>query len=155
GRLASLTGKYEVNINGFSNVWLAGTSGGLNVITLTTPSYAITAPGFAASQNYVFNGPLSRPMALYWLRQIVVQIDPKLATAKNAETLAILLRNDVHNWIRVGANSASWGGLDAYERAVQSVLTQNEPLLCGGMQMLYADLLEAFGLQGRYVALWA
>src|SRR5262249_18952703 len=43
GRLASLTGKYEVNIGGFSNVWLAGTSGGLNVITLTAPAYGITA----------------------------------------------------------------------------------------------------------------
>jgi hypothetical protein len=155
GRLASLTARYEVNIGGFSKVYLAGTSGGLNVITLTAPSYAITAPGFAASQNYFFNAPLARPMALYWLKQIALQIDPKLATTTNAVSLAIMLRNDVHNWIRKGANSASWGGLDAYTRAIEATLTQREPLLCGGLQMLYTDLLEAFGLQGRYVALWA
>ena len=35
-----------------------------------------------------------------------------------------------------------------------AVVTREEPVICGGMMMLYVDLCQAFGLEARYVGLY-
>ena len=154
GRLNSMTGNYVLNISSFNSVDLSGAAGGLNVITLTNPAYTINSTGFVSSSTFV-QKPLTRAQALPMLKQVAEQVDPALATTTDPTALAILLRNDVQKGITVGANTTEWTSVDAYERYVQAILTGQQPVLCGGTQILYADLLEAFGLQGRYIDLFA
>jgi hypothetical protein len=154
GRMTSLTATYELNISAFSNVNMSGAAGGLNVITLSNLGYAISYSGFVSSSNFVHQ-PMARSQALVLLKQVALAVDPALASVTDPTTLAIMLRNDAHNGVRIGVTSSRWESNDAYERFVQAVLTQQEPLICGGEQILYVDLLQAFGLQGRYVDLFA
>ena len=153
GRLKSLTGNYVLNISDFNHVNLSGVASGLNVITLTNPAYFISSTGFVSSSTFT-NQPLTRAQSLPLEKQLAEEVDPALATTTDPTTLAILLRNDVQHDITLGPNTTEWTSVDAYERYVQAVLTEQQPLICGGMQMLYTDLLDAFGLQARYVGLF-
>lgn len=153
GRLTTLTAKFELNISKFNKVSLSG-AGGLNVITLAKLNYAIAYPGFIPISSFL-RGPMDRAHSLAMLKQIATAVDPALARVKDPTTLAIMLRNDVHNGIRLGVTTPLWQRNDAYDRYIQAVLTQQEGSICGAMQILYVDLLQAFGLKGRYVGLFA
>lgn len=153
GRLTTLTAKFELNISKFSKVVVSG-AGGLNVITLAKLNYAIAYPGFIPISNFL-RGPMDRAHALVALKQIAIAVDPALARVKDPTTLAIMLRNDVHNGIRLGVTTPLWQRNDAYTRYIQAILTQQEGSICGAMQILYTDFLQAFGLKGRYVGLFA
>ena len=153
GRLSSLSGIYVLNLSAFNNINLSGTAGGLHVITLTNLDYTIADTGFVSSSTFVTT-PLTRVLALPILKQLAEKIDPALATTSDPTMLAILLRNDVGKGTTVGVNTAEWTGADAYEGYVQAIVTGQQPLICGGTQILYTDLLDAFGLQARYVDLF-
>jgi hypothetical protein len=143
----------STTVRGFAQVNVHGT--GLNVLRLSPVTHGLSAPGFVPPAALVFDAPLPRDWALYWMRQVALQVDPLLATAPNPLILAARLRDHVYRRVVVGANRPQWGALDAYERYLRAVVTREEPLICGGMSIVYADLCAAFGLEARYVGLYA
>jgi hypothetical protein len=155
GRLTSLDAHYDVILSSFERIAATAANNVLNVMTVTNSAYSLSLAGFTSSTKFFNVQPQTRAQALVQLKQLALQLDPALATAPDPLTLALMLRNDVHNEIQVGSNSITWQGTGAYKRLLLSVLIQQEPLLCGGMQILYTDVLAAFGLQARYVALFA
>lgn len=153
--LYSALGTYQSTVTGFKIVNLNGRQGGSNLITiLVSRTYQLSYSRFTIASDLAFNYTLARAQALYWMKRIALRIDPALGRARSTTELAILLRNHVYQIAMLGSSSDAWTAADAYSRYL-SVLTHHEPILCQGLQFLYTDLLNAFGLRARYVSLWA
>jgi hypothetical protein len=153
--LTSLNAEYDMYLCSFQNVNVTGSPTAFNLSTVSTHSYALSLTNFTSSTKFLSLQPQTRAQSLADLKQLLVLIDPTLATTTDPMTLAIRLRNDIHQEVPIGSNSIKWQGAGAYGRFLLTVVLQQEPVICGGWQILYTDMCQAFGLQARYVDLWA
>jgi hypothetical protein len=153
--LYSALGEYQTTAVGFRAMNVVGSKGGYNLVTiLASRTYTLTYSRFSLASSLAFGYKLPRAQALYWMKRIALLVDPALGRARDATELAILLRNHIYQVSLYGVNSAGWTANDAYSRYLK-VLTHHEPIICQGLQIVYTDLLHAFGLQARYVSMWA
>jgi len=86
----------------------------------------------------------------------VLQLDPSLAQITDRLNLAIALRDWVNHRFRLGAGAITpWVTEDAYTRFMAAIVYRTQSILCQGVQIVFADVLNAFGLAARYVSLFA
>ena len=146
--------RWELTIYNANVIGISGVQGGLNILTRDAYSYTLYYNSFFPDTNYDFDGSLTRPQALYWIKQIALQIDPTLGSGTSTQ-IATKLRDFVHYRVNIASNTTAWPAQDAYGRFLQAIVSRKEGVLCQGMVWLYRDLLEAFGIVGREVGLFA
>lgn len=84
------------------------------------------------------------------LRDEVLAAEPRLQSAKSDWEVAVLLRNHAYSSTKVGPGSVA---LPFTLESYQEVRSGSQDLLCYGMSVLYSAMLQAFGLESRFVDL--
>jgi len=145
---------WELTVYNAEVIGISGVQGGLNVLTRDPYAYTLYYNGFYPDTNYAFGSKLTRPVALYWIKQIALQLDPTLGNFSGMP-LAGKLMDFIHDRVNIAPNTTAWPSQDAYGRFLQAIVSRKEGVLCQGMAWLYRDLLEAFGIAGREVSMFA
>jgi hypothetical protein len=147
---------YEVQFSGFHQVHIDDTSGGTNLFIGSPIAYQLDISGFTPASQY---HPLAgqRLVGVFAkIRAVVLQLDPSLAQITDRLNLAIALRDWVNHRFRLGEGvTAPWVTKDAYTRFLAAIVYRTQSILCQGVQVVFADVLNAFGLAARYVDLFA
>ena len=147
---------YQVQLTGFQQVQLNDTSGGTNLLSRTQVAYELSASGFTFDAAYhPFAGlPIRNEFAK--IRALSLALDPALGQITDPLTLAIALRDFVNHRYWLGAGPINpWSGEDPYSRFLAALVYRTQPILCQGVQIVFADVLKAFHIPARYVSLYA
>ncbi len=115
----------------------------------------LTPSGPSQPVTILLTSPVGLDANLAAIKAVTLQLDPGLAQVADSLTLAIDLRNFIYQRFALGSTAPSWVYESPYDRFVQAIVVRDEPLLCQGAQIVYADLAQAFGIQARYVAMYA
>ena len=127
------------NFVGFAAATFRG-QGGTDLVLGTKPS-AYTVIGFHTEAA----------LAALSLTDLVSLSQPVVGTELEK---AKILRNYVNQNISIGVNSQAWTHLSPKNRFMACFVYRTEPVICGGMAILYRDLLTEFGIQSRFVYMW-
>jgi hypothetical protein len=167
--------EFSLYVMTFDRFILFGGAGERNLINFTPqwpPQFAWVASNYIPMSKYYAglapgadaNNPLALKNAtlvftvagatpLQRLRNIVLLRDRRLAGVTDPIQLALLLRDHVHQQIDSGTSTPYLQYLDPYSRYLATCVWKAERVYCGGISLIYADLLRAFGLEVRMVNL--
>lgn len=150
-RLMDLYQTYFVGLQGQGSLYLYGRAQEANVVVRpASMRYQFQFSGFTDLSSFmVSQGATSN------LKRLSSLLDPSLLGATSVHDLAVRLRNHVYQSYVLGSNTAAFLTVSPLTRYINALVSKNEKVLCQGAQILYAELLDAYGIKNRKVYLWA